>query len=205
MGKIVLVGGASGVGKTTLCATVVNLGVGTGLKLFHKIQEKAEKLRISRQDKIKNWSNLGKVVFTEEVFPFIKQGPGVVVDMHYAFQSQGGTFVAFAKRGFRPEIPCDCTLGNDWTHLMAGQNIIVVTILLWANPKLIQERQGASGYVLLPVETILAEQVAEEKAWVSLNSSLSELRVRIMPIRIENIKKPEETGQWLRNQLDAGN
>lgn len=204
MGIIILIGGASGVGKTTLCSTVAKLRIGIGLKLFHKIQEKAEKFGISRQDKIKHWSHLGEKVFTEDILPFIELGREVFIDMHYAYQPRGGASVAFAKRGFKLEIPWDCTFSTDLARLIAEQDILMITTLLQADPRLIQERQKASGPVL-PIETILLEQAAEEGAWVRFNSSLREFRARTVPIRIENIEKPEVTGQWLSNQLDAGN
>lgn len=198
MSVLVFVGGASGVGKTTLCKGLAATNPCLDYLSFFKSM-RVEAGNDNKEERLQRWGELQLLVVANQIRPRIESGKSIVFDTHFSFQRSGGSEIAFAKRGFNPDIDSQETFSSEFFSLLSSLSVSVLSLLLEEDEAVILQRQRADVRALpsLSQEMIRKEQVAEEKCWIKFCSTLAVHKIPHLRQRIINSAPVGTTVKYL--------
>ncbi len=183
---IVFVGGAAGVGKTTICKRIelITNRRFIHLAFFGCIKKEAELL--SKEGMLHKWNELQLSMVSNQIVPFLCSGKNIIFDMHFSFQRAGGAGIAFAKRGFDINIKAESTCSTNFMESLSCLDVPILPFFLYEDPKQIQIRQRLEFEVVLSKKVIEKEQLAEKLHWRMFCRELKNFNVRYLPIKARN-------------------
>jgi len=203
MPVLVFVGGASGVGKTTLCKELVVVNSCFDYLSFFKSM-RTEAGNDNKEERLQRWGELQLLVVANQISPRIKSGKSIVFDTHFAFQRSGGPEIAFAKRGFNPDLNYQETFSDEFFCLLGNLSVSVLSLFLEEDETVILERQRTDVKALrsLSQEIVRKEQVAEKKCWIKFCSALAAYKILYLRQRIINSAPVDTTVKYLSELLE---
>lgn len=176
MNKIIFVGGAAGVGKSTICKNLAERDKKTiNLKFFKCIS--AEGPMLPKTEQLEKWEELQISLIKNQILPLANTNNDIIFDTHYSFQKGGGPDIAFAKRNFDPRVITGPTYCKEFAISLTKLSIPVVLVLLKANINEIRLRQMKDTGNALVENIIEKEQEAEERCWKFFAKILSEVKI----------------------------
>ena len=200
MNKIIFVGGAAGVGKSTICKKLAEMDRKIiNLKFFKCISD--EGLMLSKAEQLERWDELQVSLVKNQIVPLIKTDKNIVFDTHYSFQRKGGSDIAFAKRSFDSSIPTELTYCSEFAISLTKLKISLALILLKAGANEIQLRQTKDSGSFLTIETIKKEQETEEKSWKDFTNLLQNTGLEIVSQIVDNTKSAKLTASKLLKSI----
>ncbi|MFH1429060.1 MAG: hypothetical protein ABIH39_04875 [Candidatus Margulisiibacteriota bacterium] len=204
MSGIIFVGGAGGVGKTTLSKELASLNKDFNYFNFFACMRKEAGV-CSDGERLKKWQGLQGLLITNQITPLISNDASIIFDTHYSFQSDGGPEVAFAKRGFDPTVPAELTFCQNFVSVIADLKIPTIAILLRANPGEILRRRlrdlKSRPSTCLSIESIVKEQDTEESCWREFQESMERLNIALFLKKFDNVAHPTTTATLLSHEI----
>lgn len=194
MVAVVFVGGASGVGKTTVCEELKRLnrinGTPAYLRFFKCIDSLSGALPPTA--KLRCWEELQHALVKRVILPLAGKGRSILFDTHYSFQRDGGPIVAFAKRGFVGEIRADATHSKTFVDALVKHDLPLGFVLLEADTAEILRHQRVDHRVdhAMLAENIQYEQTAELEHWKQLCRYCTGMKYRVIVERVGNMGHP---------------
>jgi hypothetical protein len=188
---IILLGGHSGAGKSTICGTAAQeLGL-THRRMFADVERLALEQGWGKQEKLNNWDLL--LASWAHDIARVPPETTLLVETHFVLQPTAGAS-AFQKRNFHIGIPFTPSIPRDVFREIGTTEHHMSIVLLTTPDTCTVDRLETIGEVT-PIPRVHAERVAEYACWQETHArALKHLGAhRVVARALNNTRSPVQT------------
>lgn len=205
MPRLIIIGGPSGVGKSTICTSLSKkLRNSVKINYYKEMERLGSAAGYTNKEILQKWEKIELELFEKVLHPVLLKGGTVILDTHFSFQKKISPKRAFEKGYYPIDIPVSLAHSSMFINKLALEKIFVLLICLISPTKTIIARKlSDSTRSTRTSEKVVKIEIAnEKKLWNTMENKLQENSIRYNASLISNSGKPSETRDKILSLLN---